>query len=83
MLEKRRRQVTKTIKARYRRGVIEPLEKLDIEEGKELLVTLTEVPSESSEDEDDRKIMEELHQEDREGYTTRTFSEFLASRGKH
>jgi predicted DNA-binding antitoxin AbrB/MazE fold protein len=34
--------VTKTIKARYRRGVIEPLEKLDIEEGKELIVTISD-----------------------------------------
>ena len=76
--------MNKTIKARYRRGVIEPLEKLDIEEGKELLVTLVEVPpaSRTKEDEEDRKIMEELHQEDCERYTTRPFSEFLASRKK-
>lgn len=40
----------KTIKARYSNGKIEPLEKIDIIEGKELLVTLIEVPSESKED---------------------------------
>jgi predicted DNA-binding antitoxin AbrB/MazE fold protein len=34
--------MAKTIKARYRRGVIEPLEKLDIEEGKELTVTISD-----------------------------------------
>jgi predicted DNA-binding antitoxin AbrB/MazE fold protein len=34
--------VTKTIKARYSRGVIEPLEKLDLEEGKELTVTISD-----------------------------------------
>ena len=35
--------MTKTIKARYRRGMIEPLEKLDIEEGKELTVTISDI----------------------------------------
>ena len=40
----------KTIKARYSKGKIEPLEKVDIVEGKELLITLVEVPSESKED---------------------------------
>jgi len=34
-----------TIRARFRRGVIEPLEKLDLPEGKELTVTILEVPS--------------------------------------
>jgi predicted DNA-binding antitoxin AbrB/MazE fold protein len=38
--------VTKTIKARYRRGVLEPLEKLDIEEGKELTVTISDISNE-------------------------------------
>jgi predicted DNA-binding antitoxin AbrB/MazE fold protein len=38
--------MAKTIKARYRRGVIEPLEKLDIEEGKELIVTISDSPFE-------------------------------------
>jgi predicted DNA-binding antitoxin AbrB/MazE fold protein len=38
--------MAKTIKARYRRGVIEPLEKLDIEEGKELTVTISDSPFE-------------------------------------
>lgn len=34
--------MTKTIRARYRRGMIEPLEKLDIEEGQELTVTISD-----------------------------------------
>ncbi len=34
-----------TIRARFRHGVIEPLEKLDLPEGKELTVTILEVPS--------------------------------------
>ena len=38
--------VTKTIKARYSKGVIEPLEKLDIEEGKELTVTISDIAAE-------------------------------------
>jgi predicted DNA-binding antitoxin AbrB/MazE fold protein len=37
-------KMAKTIKARYSKGVIEPLEKLEIEEGKELTVTISEVP---------------------------------------
>ena len=32
----------KTIKARYSKGKIEPLEKLNIEEGKELIVTISD-----------------------------------------
>ena len=40
----------KTIKARYSQGKIELLEKVDIAEGKELFVTLVEVPAESKED---------------------------------
>jgi predicted DNA-binding antitoxin AbrB/MazE fold protein len=43
-------KVTKTIKARYSKGVIEPLEKVDIPEGRELIVTVVEVPSECRED---------------------------------
>lgn len=34
-----------TIRARFRRGVIEPLERVDLPEGKELTVTILEVPS--------------------------------------
>ncbi len=34
----------KTIKARFSKGKIEPLEKLDITEGKEISVTIMEVP---------------------------------------
>jgi predicted DNA-binding antitoxin AbrB/MazE fold protein len=38
-----------TVKARYSKGVIEPLEKLDLEEGKEVNVTINEVPLEEAE----------------------------------
>ena len=34
----------KTIKARYSKGVIKPLEKVDIEEGKEITVSILEIP---------------------------------------
>jgi len=36
----------KTTKARFRNGVIEPLEKLKISEGKEFLITIKDLPSE-------------------------------------
>lgn len=35
----------KTIKARYSKGMIEPLEKVEIPEGREITITITEVPS--------------------------------------
>lgn len=35
----------KTIKARFSRGVIEPMEKIDIAEGKEITITIIEIPS--------------------------------------
>ena len=38
----------KTIKAKFSNGVIRPLEVLDVEEGKELMITISEVPSEPS-----------------------------------
>jgi predicted DNA-binding antitoxin AbrB/MazE fold protein len=34
----------KTIKARFTNGVIKPLEELTIEEGKELIITISEAP---------------------------------------
>jgi predicted DNA-binding antitoxin AbrB/MazE fold protein len=37
-------RMSKTIKARFSKGVIEPLEKIDIGEGKEITVTILEVP---------------------------------------
>jgi predicted DNA-binding antitoxin AbrB/MazE fold protein len=37
--------VEKTIKARFSNGVIEPLEDLTIEEGKELIITISEAPA--------------------------------------
>jgi predicted DNA-binding antitoxin AbrB/MazE fold protein len=40
--------LTKTIKARYRHGMIEPLEKLDIEEGKEVIVTISDYIAETN-----------------------------------
>ena len=37
----------KTIKARFSGGVIRPIEELGMEEGKELIITIAEVPPES------------------------------------
>lgn len=34
-----------TVKARFTKGVIEPLEKLEIEEGKEITITIIEIPA--------------------------------------
>jgi len=34
----------KTIRARFSEGIIKPLEKLEIEEGKEIIVTIKEKP---------------------------------------
>lgn len=38
-----------TIRARFSKGVIKPLEKVDITEGKEITVTILEIPSVSKE----------------------------------
>lgn len=46
--------MSKTIRVRIRRGVLEPLEKVDLPEGKEVTVTILEVPS-SEDDEAFRK----------------------------
>ena len=35
----------KTIRARYKKGIIEPLEKLDLEEGEELEITVSSLPA--------------------------------------
>ncbi len=35
----------KTVKARFSKGVIKPLEKVEIEEGKEITITIVEAPS--------------------------------------
>lgn len=35
----------KTIRARFSKGVIKPLEKVDIDEGKEITITIVEVPA--------------------------------------
>ncbi len=40
----------KTIKAKFSKGVIKPLGKVDIEEGKEIIITITEVPSKPKSD---------------------------------
>ena len=40
----------KTIKARFSRGVIEPMEEIDIPEGRELTITIIETPSKREED---------------------------------
>ncbi len=47
--------VSKTIKARFRNGVIEPLEKLELKEGKELTLTIVELPEIKDEKEACRK----------------------------
>jgi predicted DNA-binding antitoxin AbrB/MazE fold protein len=46
----------KTIKARYRNGVIEPLEKIDIAEEAEITVTI-DVPASMSEEERWKKFL--------------------------
>ena len=40
----------KTIRARFTKGVIEPLEKVDVAEGKEISVTIIDVPAYPKED---------------------------------
>ncbi len=37
--------MTKTIRARVKKGVFEPLEKFDLPEGKEVALTIFEIPS--------------------------------------
>ncbi|QWR77427.1 antitoxin family protein [Candidatus Magnetomonas plexicatena] len=37
--------MTTTIKARISHGVIEPLEEMDFPEGKEVFITITEIPA--------------------------------------
>jgi predicted DNA-binding antitoxin AbrB/MazE fold protein len=38
-------KMRKTVKARFSKGVITPLEKVEIEEGKEITITIMEAPS--------------------------------------
>lgn len=40
----------RTIRARFSKGVIKPLEKIDMSEGKEVSVTIIDLPSVSEED---------------------------------
>jgi predicted DNA-binding antitoxin AbrB/MazE fold protein len=40
-------RMSKTIRARFSKGIIEPLEKVDIDEGKEITVTIIEIPAPS------------------------------------
>lgn len=42
--------MARTIKARFSNGVIEPLEKIEIPEGKEVTVTIAEIPEEEKVD---------------------------------
>jgi predicted DNA-binding antitoxin AbrB/MazE fold protein len=42
--------MAKTIRARFSRGLIEPLEKIDLEEGKEITVTIVEASLGEKED---------------------------------
>lgn len=40
--------MAKEIRARFSKGVIEPLEKLELEEGKEIVISIKELPSEEA-----------------------------------
>ena len=40
----------KTVRAMFSKGVIKPLEKLNMEEGKEITITIMEVPSKLKQD---------------------------------
>lgn len=40
-------KMEKTIKARFLEGIFKPLEKVELEEGKEVLVTIREIPKET------------------------------------
>ncbi len=40
----------KTVRAKFSKGVIKPLEKVDIEEGKEITITIMQVPSKRKQD---------------------------------
>jgi len=40
----------KTIRARFSKGVIKPLEEVDVADGKEVFVTIVEVPTSSKKD---------------------------------
>lgn len=42
--------MARTIKARFSKGVIKPLEKVEIPEGEEITITITEVPAKPTED---------------------------------
>jgi len=41
--------VGKTIKAKFSKGVIKPFEKIDLAEGKEIIVTIIDIPCRSKE----------------------------------
>jgi predicted DNA-binding antitoxin AbrB/MazE fold protein len=47
----------KTIKARYRNGVIEPLEKIDLADGVEITVTLEDISPHLSEEERRKRFL--------------------------
>jgi predicted DNA-binding antitoxin AbrB/MazE fold protein len=38
-------KMAKTVRARFSKGVIQPLEKVNLEEGKEITITIVEFPS--------------------------------------
>ena len=42
--------MVKTVRAKFSKGVIKPLEKVDIEEGKEITITIMQVPSKRKQD---------------------------------
>lgn len=43
-------KIGKTFRAKFSKGVIKPLQKVEIEEGKEITVTITEVPLKPNKD---------------------------------
>ena len=42
--------MVKTVRAKFSKGVIKPLEKVDIEEGKEITITIMELPPKRKQD---------------------------------
>lgn len=43
-------EMGKTVKAKFSKGVIEPTEKIDIAEGREVMITIMKVPVKTKED---------------------------------
>lgn len=59
----------KTIKAKIRKGIIEPLEKIEFPEGSEVIITIMAMPSTTTEEKDwmdDPAILELLVEREKE-----------------